>query len=116
MPAVSLFDARFGCESFAESSGNGDTNLAHPKGWRSTTKVAIPIRIDDALRGLFRPLQRPEALLYAAAREASLRLFLGSSAVEHSTVNRMVAGSNPARGANQIKHLSENDQKSRSLR
>ena len=27
------------------------------------------------------------------------RLFLGSSAVEHSTVNRMVAGSNPARGA-----------------
>jgi hypothetical protein len=28
------------------------------------------------------------------------RLFLGSSAVEHSTVNRMVAGSNPARGAN----------------
>ena len=29
-------------------------------------------------------------------------LFLGSSAVEHSTVNRMVAGSNPARGA---KHL-----------
>jgi hypothetical protein len=33
------------------------------------------------------------------------RLFLGSSAVEHSTVNRMVAGSNPARGAKQIKHL-----------
>lgn len=30
----------------------------------------------------------------------SRRLFLGSSAVEHSTVNRMVAGSNPARGAN----------------
>ena len=29
----------------------------------------------------------------------ALRLFLGSSAVEHSTVNRMVAGSNPARGA-----------------
>ena len=29
------------------------------------------------------------------------RLFLGSSAVEHSTVNRMVAGSNPARGAKQ---------------
>jgi hypothetical protein len=26
-------------------------------------------------------------------------LFLGSSAVEHPTVNRMVAGSNPARGA-----------------
>jgi hypothetical protein len=35
------------------------------------------------------------------------RLFLGSSAVEHSTVNRMVAGSNPARGAKQIKHLAQ---------
>src|SRR5271154_29464 len=34
-------------------------------------------------------------------------LFLGSSAVEHSTVNRMVAGSNPARGANEIKHLAQ---------
>jgi hypothetical protein len=31
--------------------------------------------------------------------DPSVRLFLGSSAVEHSTVNRMVAGSNPARGA-----------------
>src|SRR5437016_14055890 len=29
----------------------------------------------------------------------SVRPFLGSSAVEHPTVNRMVAGSNPARGA-----------------
>lgn len=28
-----------------------------------------------------------------------LRVFPGSSVVEHSTVNRMVAGSNPARGA-----------------
>ena len=34
------------------------------------------------------------------------RLFLGSSAVEHSTVNRMVAGSNPARGAKQNQALS----------
>jgi hypothetical protein len=33
------------------------------------------------------------------------RLFLGSSAVEHSTVNRMVAGSNPARGANNLTSL-----------
>ena len=55
-------------------------------------------------RGLFRPLQGSEALLYAAACEP-FRLFLGSSAVEHSTVNRMVAGSNPARGANKISHL-----------
>src|ERR1700737_643700 len=49
--------------------------------------------------GLFRPLQGSEALLYAARCERLFRLFLGSSAVEHSTVNRMVAGSNPARGA-----------------
>ena len=47
----------------------------------------------------FPPLQGSEALLYAARREPCFALFLGSSAVEHSTVNRMVAGSNPARGA-----------------
>jgi hypothetical protein len=40
------------------------------------------------------------------AREHLSHLFLGSSAVEHSTVNRMVAGSNPARGANSS-HLVE---------
>src|SRR5205085_3472776 len=39
------------------------------------------------------------------AREHLFRLFLGSSAVEHSTVNRMVAGSNPARGASKFKHF-----------
>jgi hypothetical protein len=56
---------------------------------------------------IFGPLQGPGALLYAARRERLFRLFLGSSAVEHSTVNRMVAGSNPARGANKINHLAE---------
>ena len=57
-------------------------------------------------RELFRPLQGSEALLYAAPREPlRFRLFLGSSAVEHSTVNRMVAGSNPARGAKQNQML-----------
>src|SRR5437764_9337648 len=46
-------------------------------------------------------LCKPERLCYTLpAREPLFRLFLGSSAVEHSTVNRMVAGSNPARGAN----------------
>ncbi len=38
---------------------------------------------------------------------AASAVFLGSSAVEHSTVNRMVAGSNPARGANKFNHLSK---------
>src|SRR3954463_13717383 len=33
-------------------------------------------------------------------------LFPGSSVVEHSTVNRMVAGSNPARGAKLFQSLS----------
>ncbi len=37
------------------------------------------------------------------ACEHRFRLFLGSSAVEHSTVNRMVAGSNPARGASHLR-------------
>ena len=55
----------------------------------------------------FRPLQGSEALLYAPRRGLGFALFLGSSAVEHSTVNRMVAGSNPARGANQIKRLAQ---------
>ena len=45
-------------------------------------------------------LCKPKRLCYTQrAREHVCRLFLGSSAVEHSTVNRMVAGSNPARGA-----------------
>jgi hypothetical protein len=48
-------------------------------------------------------LCKPEMLCYTLpARERSFRLFLGSSAVEHSTVNRMVAGSNPARGASKF--------------
>src|SRR3974390_43352 len=54
-------------------------------------------------RSLFRPLQARGALLYGVrAWPRRVRLFLGSSAVEHSTVNRMVAGSNPARGASSI--------------
>ncbi len=45
-------------------------------------------------------LCKREGLCYTLlACEHPFRLFLGSSAVEHSTVNRMVAGSNPARGA-----------------
>src|SRR6185436_18715184 len=44
-------------------------------------------------------LCKPERLCYTLpAREPLFRLFLVSSAVEHTTVNRMVAGSNPARG------------------
>jgi hypothetical protein len=44
-------------------------------------------------------LCKPWGLCYTLPGAHRFRLFLGSSAVEHSTVNRMVAGSNPARGA-----------------
>ncbi len=61
--------------------------------------------------GLFRPLQgsgafcKARGLCYTLPVANRFRLFLGSSAVEHSTVNRMVAGSNPARGANKTRHF-----------
>src|ERR1700691_4456844 len=58
----------------------------------------------------FPPFQASEALLYAPRRGLGFTLFLGSSAVEHSTVNRMVAGSNPARGASQNQALSSNSE------
>jgi hypothetical protein len=58
-------------------------------------------------RRSFGPLQARKALLYAPAREHLFRLFLGSSAVEHSTVNRMVAGSNPARGAKSTQMIAD---------
>ncbi len=45
-------------------------------------------------------LCKPRRLCYTRpAANPWFAPFLGSSAVEHSTVNRMVAGSNPARGA-----------------
>jgi hypothetical protein len=45
-------------------------------------------------------LCKPRRLCYTLpGANLVFALFLGSSAVEHSTVNRMVAGSNPARGA-----------------
>src|SRR6516164_2528822 len=52
-------------------------------------------------------LCKPERLCYTAPARSPrrVRLFLCSSAVEHSTVNRMVAGSNPARGARKINRL-----------
>ena len=44
-------------------------------------------------------LSKRGSLCYTLRPANKLRTFPGSSAVEHSTVNRMVAGSNPARGA-----------------
>gem|GEM_PF-4289112 len=49
-------------------------------------------------------LCKPRRLCYTLrVANAQFGTFLGSSAVEHSTVNRMVAGSNPARGATGLK-------------
>ena len=81
---------------------------------RTPTQTARQILVPPAP---FRPIEdiagtgylvlcKPGRLCYTLpAREHLFRLFLGSSAVEHSTVNRMVAGSNPARGAIEIKQL-----------
>src|ERR1700733_1690291 len=45
------------------------------------------------------------AAFVICARTHTSRLFPGSSVVEQPAVNRLVAGSNPARGANKIKAL-----------
>jgi hypothetical protein len=65
-----------------------------------------------------KPLQRPGGVLcnkcLGEARTSCydanlvLWLFRGSSAVEQPAVNRRVAGSNPARGANKTNHLAAN--------
>ncbi len=49
-------------------------------------------------------LCKPEGLCYSRTL-ARAALVPGSSAVEQPAVNRLVAGSNPARGAKQNKHL-----------
>jgi hypothetical protein len=49
---------------------------------------------------------RPGGFVIRSPLRTLFALFLGSSAVEHSTVNRMVAGSNPARGAKILNYIS----------
>ena len=53
-----------------------------------------------------RPLSKRQRLCYMRAFIAPSRLFPGSSAVEQPAVNRLVAGSNPARGAKLDQSLS----------
>jgi hypothetical protein len=48
----------------------------------------------------WRRLSKRDRLCYMRAFRRASRLFPGSSAVEQPAVNRLVAGSNPARGAN----------------
>src|SRR5882762_1378441 len=82
--------ARWACGSRFGEGQNAKKSLRH--------SLFRP-RFTRRSKAAFGPLQRVEALLYAPPFANHVRLFLGSSAVEHSTVNRMVAGSNPARGA-----------------
>jgi hypothetical protein len=67
-----------------------------------------PLRIDDiAERPHFVLCKRAGLLLYGSRAPPWFAVFLGSSVVEHSTVNRMAAGSNPARGAIQVRQFSQ---------
>jgi hypothetical protein len=78
----------------------------HPKVQRFGVAPVVCFAIEDGLERAYFVLCKARRLCYTLRRaNPRFRLFLGSSAVEHSTVNRMVAGSNPARGANEIKSL-----------
>ena len=69
--------------------------IKHEKCWPHSP---LPSPLDMALEENISSFARLKG--FVIRRRANwFRLFLGSSAVEHSTVNRMVAGSNPARGA-----------------
>ncbi len=72
----------------------------HPKVQRFAVAPVVCFPIEDAPEKAYFVLCKARRLCYTLRRANPwFRLFLGSSAVEHSTVNRMVAGSNPARGA-----------------
>jgi hypothetical protein len=79
-------------------SGNGDKPLC---------RSAFPAPYGAAVGPVIWSFASPEGFVIRSPREHLFRLFLGSSAVEHSTVNRMVAGSNPARGASYLFDLIE---------
>jgi hypothetical protein len=91
------FPARTGAEAGVDAADRQVRSVERTPN-RSSTGILQAGRATCQI-GPFPALQGSEALLYAARGERLFRLFLGSSAVEHSTVNRMVAGSNPARGA-----------------
>src|SRR5581483_6446135 len=75
----------------SRTSENRPPNCCETSGFR-----AMP---EGSERPYFFYARRIGFVIRWPAREHLHRLFLGSSAVEHPTVNRMVAGSNPARGA-----------------
>ena len=66
----------------------------------------------DAKRAAIRKftLCKPDRLCYSRALASAV--FPGSSAVEQPAVNRLVAGSNPARGANIFNNIGQSALKS----
>src|ERR1700746_1894433 len=83
--------------------------LHQEAGANSSNCKDFHIRVHSQANVRFLLCKRKRLCYTLPARDLLYRPFLGSSAVEHPTVNRMVAGSNPARGASQIKHLAETD-------
>jgi hypothetical protein len=97
---------RFGAELMASAEALPQSRHIHrwprsPNAAKLRIWKAFRTRVTPGCLAHF-PLCKPWRLCYTQpVREDCFAPFLGSSAVEHSTVNRMVAGSNPARGAKQ---------------
>ena len=90
-------------EFFAELA----TNAGHPSGSRGRKRRQRGgVRSGPAGCCLDGLCNRPDDLIYATGYRA-LASFPGSSAVEQPAVNRLVAGSNPARGANVLDGFKE---------
>ena len=71
-------------------------SLAKAKRREASARRCAAARQLSTARGEIGAFKAGSALLYASLARA---LFPGSSAVEQPAVNRLVAGSNPARGA-----------------
>jgi hypothetical protein len=93
--AASRFDAAG--ETVGPLQGQASLQNRVPR-FNSGRGLHSPARL---LPGKFRSLRlsKPDQLCYTRTRTREALLFPGSSAVEQPAVNRLVAGSNPARGA-----------------
>jgi hypothetical protein len=112
-PRMSRFRAR---PVAAQPSGEPPRRDSRPagNGNKSWRRKQFPCPLDAGCERDIWSFASPGGFVIRSPRaKDGFRLFLGSSAVEHSTVNRMVAGSNPARGARRdIRRLPQIFQKS----
>jgi hypothetical protein len=93
--------------TMCETIAHGIAVHSRPKRGQAAVQSRLSVRVGVAAESRDLLLCKRKRLCYTLpAREYLCRSFLGSSAVEHPTVNRMVAGSNPARGATSIQALS----------